>query len=194
MKIRLDFPRTGSVRKLLHVGCNYADPLKLPSIFRTVHWKEVRFDIDPNVEPDIIGSVTNMDKVAVDSFDAVFSSHTFEHLYTHEVPIALRECLRVLVPAGCLVLRVPNLARAAEIMLKKGLYSVAYRAKSGPVRPIDIIFGNTGTIRHGNHFFAHRTGFTPKALEVLMKSAGFHKVQIDLGKFDIYGVGWKPST
>ena len=194
IKIKLQFPTIERVRQVLHIGCNHPDPRKLPTLFQTDQWKEVRFDIDPDVKPDIVGNVTDLSAIAAGSFDAVYSAHTFEHLYTHEVPIALGECLRVLMPKGCLVLRVPNLEKAAELMLKNGLYSLAYKAKSGRVRPVDIIFGDANNIQRGKKFFAHHTGFTPKALRRMLKNAGYEKLTINLGEFDIYAAAWKPEA
>jgi predicted SAM-dependent methyltransferase len=39
-----------------------------------------------------------MKAVASESVDAIFSSHNIEHLYPHEVPVALAEFIRVLKP------------------------------------------------------------------------------------------------
>jgi ubiquinone/menaquinone biosynthesis C-methylase UbiE len=44
--------------------------------------------------------MTDMSAVADASVDAIFSSHNIEHLYPHEVPVALGEFLRVLKPDG----------------------------------------------------------------------------------------------
>ena len=43
------------------------------------------------VQPDVIGTITNMNAVEDVSVDSVFSSHNIEHLYAHEVPIAFAE-------------------------------------------------------------------------------------------------------
>ena len=43
------------------------------------------------------------------SVDAVFSSHNIEHLYPHEVPLALKEFMRVLKPDGFVLMTCPDL-------------------------------------------------------------------------------------
>jgi hypothetical protein len=43
------------------------------------------------LNPDIVGTMTDMSAVADASVDALFSSHNIEHLYPHEVPVALAE-------------------------------------------------------------------------------------------------------
>jgi predicted SAM-dependent methyltransferase len=52
------------------------------------------------VQPDVLGTMTDMSAVATGSVDAVVSSHNMEHLYPHEVPLALAEFVRVLKPDG----------------------------------------------------------------------------------------------
>ena len=66
-------------------------------------------DIDASVQPDLIGTMTDMKAVDDVSVDAVFSSHNIEHLYPHEVPIALAEFHRVLKPNGFVLLTCPDL-------------------------------------------------------------------------------------
>jgi len=48
-------------------------------------------DINGLNEPDIIGSMTDMSAVGSASMDALFSSHNIEHLYPHQVFLALLE-------------------------------------------------------------------------------------------------------
>ena len=84
----------------LHVGCGPKRKAATTRGFDSDQWREIRFDIDPSVAPDIIGTMTDMSTVATASVDAVFSSHNIEHLYPHEVPVALAEFLRVLKDGG----------------------------------------------------------------------------------------------
>lgn len=44
------------------------------------------------------------------SFDAIYASHLFEHMYVEEVRALLRECRRVLAPGGALRVVVPDVA------------------------------------------------------------------------------------
>ena len=53
--------------------------------------EELRLDIDASVQPDVVGTTTDMSAVADGSVDALFSSHNIEHLYPHEVALALAE-------------------------------------------------------------------------------------------------------
>jgi len=75
----------------LHIGCNRKHKDQTTRGFNTPEWQELRLDIDPEVQPDIMASMLEMTPVATASVDAIFSSHNIEHLYPHEVPVALRE-------------------------------------------------------------------------------------------------------
>src|SRR5689334_5651155 len=96
-----NLPESDSSRKgqdiVLHVGCGQFRAEKLHPQFRKPNWREVRLDIDPAARPDIVASMTAMDGVPSASVNAVWSSHSLEHLYPHEVPVALGEFHRVLV-------------------------------------------------------------------------------------------------
>ena len=61
-----------------------------PALSRARNWREIRLDLDPAVQPDIVCSITDMSPVATDSVDAIWSSHNLEHLQRHEVPLALQ--------------------------------------------------------------------------------------------------------
>ena len=65
--------------------------------FNTEAWIELCLDIDEQVSPDIVGTMTNMSAVADTSVDAIFSSHNIEHLYPHEVPLALKDFPKVAI-------------------------------------------------------------------------------------------------
>ena len=94
---------------VLHVGCGPKHKDQTTRGFNTPQWDELRLDIDPSVSPDIIGTMTDMNAVQSASVDAVFSSHNIEHLYAHEVPVALGEFLRVLSDDGIAVITCPDL-------------------------------------------------------------------------------------
>ena len=92
------------VRRVLNVGSGAPGGGRLHPGFEDGAWREVRLDIDPAVNPDIVASVIDLKSVVADeSFDAIWSSHSLEHLHTHEVIPALQEFRRVLRPGGRLM-------------------------------------------------------------------------------------------
>ena len=158
---------------LLHVGCGQKEKSQTTPVFRAIEWTELRVDIDPAARPDVVGSMTDMAGVASASVDAVFSSHNIEHLYPHEVPVALQEFRRVLKPTGYAVITCPDLQSVCALIAANKLLEPAYVSPSGPIAPLDILYGHRPAMAAGNLFMAHRCGFTRDVLGGTLKSAGF---------------------
>jgi len=158
---------------VLHAGCGPLSKEHLPPGFRTLAWREIRYDIDAAVKPDIVGSITDMSPVATDSLDALYNSHVIEHLYPHEVPVALAEMRRVLKPEGFLVLTCPDLRSVSEFVASHDLMGPAYLSGLGPIAPIDILYGHRPSLERGNLYMAHRCGFTEASLQAALATAGF---------------------
>lgn len=85
--------------------------------------------------------MTDMSNVATGSVDAASSAHNLEHLYPHEVPVALAEFYRVLANEGLVVLTCPDLKSVAALIVEDKLEDPAYIAPAGPISPIDILYG-----------------------------------------------------
>ena len=166
----------GTVRTFLHVGCGLKHKDRSTGTFAGEKWREVRLDIDPAVEPDLIGTMLDMSAVGTGSVDAVFSSHNIEHLHPHEVPLALAEFKRVLSPDGFLVITCPDLQSVCALVAQDKLTDAAYQSARGPIAPIDIIYGHRPPLAEGNLFMAHRCGFTQKTLTDTLQAAGFSSV------------------
>lgn len=161
------------MRNLLHVGCGMKRKAQTTPGFNTDAWKEHRLDIDPAVQPDITGTVLDMAGVPDGSMDAIYSSHNIEHLYPHEVPLALREFRRVLKDDGIVVITCPDLQSVAELVAQDRLIEPAYQSPSGPISPLDILYGHRKAMAAGNLYMAHRTGFTARTLMAALQESGF---------------------
>lgn len=168
------FRRPG--RKFLHVGCGSTRKPHVAPGFLSDDWTEIRLDIDPSVGPDIVSSMLDMPQVPSGSVDAVYSSHNIEHLYPHEVPVALAEFLRVLKPDGLLVLTCPDLQSLCALILEDKLDQPAYVSPVGPIAPLDVLYGHRPELAAGNLFMAHHTGFTLRTLVDAARAAGFRSV------------------
>ena len=179
----------------MNVGCGYPLRQKLHPHFQGPEWREIRLDLDPAVRPDIVCSITDMSPVASGSVDAVWSSHNLEHLQRHEVPSALAEFLRVLAPSGLLLLTLPDLQQVARLVVEDRLEDRAYTSASGPITPLDMIFGHTASLARGNRYMAHRTGFTARTLQLVLVEAGFVEVTLRRGgSFDLWATAYKPGA
>ena len=164
------------MKTFLHVGCGSKRKEKTTLGFNTPGWHEVRFDIDPSAEPDVIGSMTDMSAVNSESVDAIYSSHNIEHLYPHEVPLAFAEFLRVLKPDGFFVVTCPDLQSVCKLIGEDKLTDEAYNSPAGPIAPLDILYGFRPAMVRGNLFMSHRCGFTAKVLNATLLAANFKTV------------------
>ncbi|MFZ4805847.1 MAG: class I SAM-dependent methyltransferase [Hyphomicrobiaceae bacterium] len=164
------------MKKLLHVGCGRKRKEQTTAAFNTPDWKEIRLDIDVDVRPDIVGTLTDMAAVADGSVDAIFSSHNIEHLFPHEVPVALAEFRRVLSADGLVVVTCPDLKSVAKLIAEDKLTEPAYMSGMGPITPLDILYGHRASVAAGNTYMAHRGGFTLKSLLRAFQGAGFESV------------------
>lgn len=160
----------------LHVGCGPKRKESTTAGFNTPDWTELRLDIDASVQPDIVGTMLDMSAVPAASVDAVFSSHNIEHLYPHEVPLALAEFKRVLGPQGFLVVTCPDLQSVCALVAADKLSEPAYTSPAGPIAPIDILYGHRPAMARGNLYMAHRCGFTQRELTAALHAAGFAMV------------------
>lgn len=145
--------------RILHVGCGGEH---IPPWFGECD--EVRLDIDPQHKPDIVASMTDLGDVG--EFDVVYSSHSLEHLYPHEVRTALREFFRVLRAGGHAVIMVPDLEDV------KATTDVLYESPAGPICGLDMIYGH-GRLIESVPYMAHHSGFTSDTLRDALWAAGF---------------------
>lgn len=181
-----------AAKLVLNVGCGYASRQALHPSYQGAEWRELRLDINPAVNPDVLCSMTDMHPVASNSVDAIWSSHNLEHLHRHEVPVALAEFRRVLRPGGEMLLTLPDLQRIAELVAKDGLEDEAYSSPAGPITPLDMIYGHTPSLARGNDYMAHRTGFTARTLRQLLLEAGFAGVALQRDGFALWARAFKP--
>ena len=180
------------MKTFLHVGCGRKNKSQIRG-FDNENWKEIRFDIDKNVNPDIEGTTTDMKLVDTGSVDAVYSSHNIEHIFPHEVPIALREFYRVLKEDGIVVITCPDIQSVGEALTQDKLFETLYESPMGPVTAFDILYGHRKTTVDGNIFMVHKGGFTYSTLDTKFKEAGF-KMKYGgrrPGAFDLYIVAFK---
>ena len=165
--------RESEKKVFLHIGCGPARKEHTTGEFRTDRWNELRLDIDESVSPDIVGTMTDMGLVEDASVDAIYSSHNIEHLYPHEVPLALAEFRRVLRNEGYIVLTCPDMQSVCALVAQDKLMEPAYISAVGPISPIDIMYGHRASMQRGNLYMAHRTGFTESSIRAALQEAGF---------------------
>lgn len=183
------------MKNFLHVGCGPKRKDQTTKAFNSDNWTEKRLDIDSSVLPDLVGTMTDMSAVATGSMQAVFSSHNIEHLYPHEVPLALAEFIRVLSDDGFAVITCPDLKSVCKLVAEDKLLEPAYMSSAGLIAPIDILYGHRPPMAQGNLYMSHRCGFTKKALISTLQAAGFKGVAAmeRASHFDLWALASKES-
>ncbi len=179
------------MKTFLHVGCGHSNKSLTTKGFNNSDWNEVRLDINPDVRPDVVGTIVDMSAIPSGSVDAVFSSHNIEHIYPHEVPLALSEFLRVLKPDGFAVITCPDLQSVCALVADNKLTDTAYISPIGSITPLDILYGYRPQLAAGDHHMAHKCGFTLKVLMETQYVAGFRNVVGLRSRFDLWTVATK---
>jgi predicted SAM-dependent methyltransferase len=165
-----------SPRVLANVGCGPRGSSLLPAYFQG--WQELRIDVDPRVEPDIVGTLTDLSAIADGSVDALWAAHCLEHLYEHQVPQALSEFCRVIKDDGFVCIIVPDLQAIANYVASDRMHEPAYQSPAGPITPHDMIYGHGAAIANGRTSMAHRCGFTPGMMSQHLRRSPFCEVAI----------------
>lgn len=166
-----------SAGAVLHVGCG-GNPLP-----DWISGEETRLDIDPQHNPDVVASMTDMGDIG--GFDFLYCSHSLEHLYPHDVPVALKEFYRVLGDGGRVIVIVPDL-EGVEPTREPLLDTPA-----GPVSGFDLFYG-MATLVEKNAHMAHHSGFVRETLAEALERAGFSGVHVLRGNdYNLIGAARK---
>ncbi len=181
-------------RRVLDAGAGPKSNSRLHPIF--AGWTVVRLDINPAVQPDIIGTITDLRaRIPNASFDAIWSSHNIEHLHTFEVPAALNEFKRILKPDGFAFMTCPDLEQIGKLIAGGDVERTIYQSPAGPINVLDMLFGHSASIARGNTYMAHNTGFTVNNLGAALQAAGFRESWVAPGKaIDLWAIALMPQT
>jgi SAM-dependent methyltransferase len=159
---------------LLNLGCGNSTLKDLIFVDDLVDYKEVRVDISPACNPDIISNIEQLPQVENESIDLVYSSHSLEHIYFHKIPQCLSEWYRVIKKGGEVRIIVPNLKIPAQLVAEGKILEKIYDSPGGSVSAIDMFYGHRGQIQK-NEFMAHKTGFTKESAEQILHELGYDK-------------------
>lgn len=173
-------------KRMLNAGAGATVAKRITPLLSSGDWEEVRLDVDSAVNPDIVGSVTELSQLfPASSFDGIWCSHVMEHLFAHEVHPTFVQFREVLKPDGFALIMCPDLEAVAKHVLDHGLVNIAYVSAAGPIRPLDMIYGHSRAIEDGKYHMAHRTGFSTERLGNLLLGAGFQTVAVRSENFEI---------
>jgi len=163
------------MKRILHVGCG-DNPLP-----EWMEGEEVRLDISPYNDPDIVASMTDLGDIGL--YDVVYCAHALEHLYPHDIRTALIEFKRVLATNGLVLVVVPDLEGI------KPTNELVYESMGGPITGLDMFYGYSKMIEE-SPFMAHRYGFVEETLRDFFIEAGFSNTTTKrLPEFNLMAVG-----
>jgi SAM-dependent methyltransferase len=183
----------GRERLVVNVGCGpHGSPL--PAYFDG--WRQLRVDIDESAAPDVLADLTDLSPIPGGIADAVWASHCVEHLYAHEVSVALTEFRRILRSDGFACMIVPDLQTVAQHVAANRMHEPLYQSASGPITPHDMLFGFGAAIAVGRTSMAHRCGFTPGMLEQYFHERVFAEVVLRrrIPQFELAALAWASPT
>jgi hypothetical protein len=166
--------RAAPLKTVVNVGSGLRGGGRLPATF--AGWRELRVDVDPATAPDLLADMTDLSALASGSADALWCSHSIEHLYLHQVGQAVAEFYRVLADDGFACIIVPDLQTLASYIVADKLHEVVYQSPAGPITAHDVVFGLGAAIAHGNVHMAHRCGFTPSLMLQQLRRAPFAEI------------------
>ena len=182
-------------KRVLNAGSGPRRPSRAHAFFPPSEFEEVRIDVEATVAPDLLGSFCDMRALVADeSFDALWSSHSLEHLDDHQVQPALREFRRVLKPSGFAIVTCPNLSAIVRLLAAHDLDQVVYASPAGPIRALDMLYGHSASIAAGHAAMAHRTAFTASRMGRLATDSGFAEARVVEDGYDLWAVLMMPGT
>lgn len=155
-------------------------------------WNKKTLDISPAVNPDILCDAKDLN--IVNYFDCVYTSHTLEHFYKHDIPLVLDNIYNALKTGGYIEAIVPDIKDLIIKLANSSLdiNDVYYRTTQGlPITYHDVIFGWDVAMSNGNLFYAHKCGFTPLSMYTALNNAKFKDIKIASDSSNIIAKGFK---
>ena len=125
--------------------------------------KIVRFDIREQVKPDVRCDIRHIDEHWHGKFDFVNASHVLEHFRRAEADDTVKEWIKLLKPGGSIIIHVPNFESAVSKILNPP-------PTASPEQKMyywSQVYGDQG---QSGAAWQHLNGFTPRKLEMLLKS------------------------
>ncbi|MBY0354347.1 MAG: class I SAM-dependent methyltransferase [Rickettsiales bacterium] len=184
-------PHEDTRKVVLHLGWMSAHTGKLAQQFPETQWREVRYDCDQRVQPDILGRLDRLDAIPEGFADVVYAPQLLQRFPLPAISGMLKEMLRVLKDEGRMALSVPNAQIAAVYVANNQPFQPLYETKVGPISAMDLLYGLRGGVAQGEVHFQHRSGFTYEQLGVLMRDCGFTNISVTRKGYEINAIGFK---
>jgi predicted SAM-dependent methyltransferase len=156
-------PSAGGRPLRLHIGGKIAHP----------DWKILDAQAGPGV--DFVGHCADLSAFDDNSVEEIYASHVIEHLsFKHELPLALSEFNRVLIPGGLARIGVPDLPALCALYLDPA------STAADRYEVMRMIFG--GQLNAADFHYA---GFDEEFLAARLSTAGFVDIE-RVGSFGLF--------
>ena len=131
-------------------------------------------------KPDVLCDLRQLRSFENETADEILSVHVVEHFWRWEVVDVLREWMRVLKPAGKMILECPNLVSACETFLA----NPDMQAGPGPEgqRSMWVFYGDPSW---KDPLMVHRWGYTPRSLAAIMHEVGLTDLRQEPAQFKL---------
>lgn len=139
-------------------------------------WTNV--DIAPGEFTDIVADACCI-PIPDNTVEAVMAIHLVEHLFAWEVPTAIAEWFRVLLPSGRVLLEMPDLRKACT--------NIAEDYQAGKHPDDQGMWAIYGDDRSRNPLMMHKSGWWFERLRPIVGAAGFINVVEKPTKFHAIG-------
>ncbi len=173
------------MKTVLHVGCGEnKDTGVLNPFFKD--YREIRLDINKDVNPDIVADVCDLSSIKSESHDAIYTYHNLEHVHNYKIPGVLQSFNRILKNQGILYIGVPNIYMSIYDLMCGTLEEEIFSTDRGPVNTLSLLYGFDPAIKN-NEYQLHKTAFTEKRFRKILPSYGFEidNIWVDNAGFDL---------
>lgn len=183
------------MKSVLNVGGG-SKSIAIPPYFAS--WRHDLLDIDPRLNPDVLMDARELQKLPAATYDAIYCSHNLEHYHRADGATVLSGFAHLLKADGFAEIRVPDILAVIKHVAQHGMDvdDVLYESPAGPILVRDVFYGFRLQVEQGNHWYAHKTGFSPQSLINLAMGRGFHTYAVTShNQFEITGYFFKqPPT
>jgi hypothetical protein len=176
-----------AAKTVLNVRCRYPLRQKTHPHIHGPEWREIRLDLDPRPpRHHLLDHRYDAGRNRFSGRNLVFAQS--------RAPAAPRSAARTQgvlhssEATGFAAAGLSNLRQVAQLIVENRLEDRAYNSSSGPITPLDMIFGHLASLARGNSFMTHHIGFTARTLQRALVEAGFTEVTLREAPHSICGL------
>ena len=152
---------------------------------------ECGFEKYVNLESDVV--FLGKEKLKKIKSDGIKRKLMGVQIETNE--ISLTGSVNIMNNDGYLIITCPDLRSVCKEVANNNLTGVLYQSGAGPISALDILYGLRPSLQDGNHYMAHKCGFTADVLRESLVQFGFGRAVIATipQRYVLWGIATKIS-